>query len=75
MKFSHPKMKDEHFKAIFEESGNSMIPVSNENDSTCSQSFICNSDKRISITNNLKKSLKDRAGMHDTIPIISVRDK
>ena len=42
MKFYHPKMNDENFKAIFEESGNSMTYVSNKNDGTRSNMYIMN---------------------------------
>ena len=42
MKSCHPKMNDENFKAIFEESGNSMTSVSNKNDGTRSNRYIMN---------------------------------
>ena len=42
MKFCHTKMKDKNFKAIFEESGNSMKSVSNDNESISRNKYIMN---------------------------------
>ena len=42
MKFNHPKMNVENYKATFEESGNSMTSVSNKNDSTRNNSYVMN---------------------------------